>query len=304
MPLELGESDMSPATASRRRFLGTGAVLTVGAAVAASPKSFGADIAEYDAFYAGFVLNNKIEDDSLIRIQKSGVLQVGIAVDPPYAYVDQTTGNYSGIDAEIVKFIMKMLKIPKYEIQTTSFDGLIPGLLAKRYDIIGDSMHYTPTRAQVVDFSFPTYYYSEWLMVKIGSPVQHATSIETLSGPIGSQLGNDYSEWLKTVPAVTYKGYKTPEDMINDLRAGRLNGIIHDLPILAELAKDHPEYGLVLGDKYTSRKFKNPVAYSRHISRQEDVQFREGWSRGIQWMQANGEIAKILDKYGLAGYSN
>jgi hypothetical protein len=109
MTLERGESEVSAATGSRPQFLGAGAMLTVGAAVAASPKACAAETADFE----GFVLNDKIKDDSLIRIQKSGVPRVGISVDPPYAYVDQATGNYSGIDAEIVQFIMKMLKIPK-----------------------------------------------------------------------------------------------------------------------------------------------------------------------------------------------
>ena len=49
---------------------------------------------------------------------------------------------------------------------------MIPGLLAGRFDVVGDSIHCTKARAKVVDFSFPTYYYSEWLVVrKAGCPM-------------------------------------------------------------------------------------------------------------------------------------
>ncbi|BCG82170.1 ABC transporter substrate-binding protein [Mesorhizobium sp. 113-3-3] len=290
---------------NRRGLLGAGAMLAVGSLALSARRSSAAEAAAFDPSFEGFILNDKIQDDSLVRIQQAGVLRVGISDDPPYSFVDQSTGQYSGIEADIVQYIMKMLKIPQYKVDTVSFDGLIPGLLASRYDIIGDSMHYTAQRAKVVDFSFPTYFYAEWLMVPKGSPQEGATSIDSLGGrTIGSQLGNDYSEWLKATPGVVYKGYKMPEDMINDLRAGRIDGIIFDLPILAVLAKKHPEYGLVLAPNYKPRTFKNPAHYSRHIFRKEDVQFREAWSRALQWMQMNGKISEILDRYGLAEYSN
>ncbi|MGH7155084.1 MAG: transporter substrate-binding domain-containing protein, partial [Acetobacteraceae bacterium] len=95
------------------------------------------------------------------RVQKKGELVLTTSNDWPYSYLDSKTGAFTGIDADIINAVTKMLMIPKISVKTVSFDGMIPGLLDGRFDIVGDSIHYTKARAKVVDFSFPTYYYSE-----------------------------------------------------------------------------------------------------------------------------------------------
>ncbi len=65
-----------------------------------------------------------------------------------------------------------MLKIDKISVQTVTFDGLIPGLLDGRFDIVGDSIHYTKNRSKVVNFCWGTYYYAEALVVPEGNPLK------------------------------------------------------------------------------------------------------------------------------------
>jgi polar amino acid transport system substrate-binding protein len=302
-------TDLDGATSkgvNRRAFLLAGSAITASVGLASVSESSAANVetVDFDSSYEGFILDQKIQGDSLTRIQKSGRITIGCSINPPFAYIDQNTGVYSGIDAEIVKYVLKMLKIKEYKVDTLSFDGLIPGLLSQRYDMIGDSLHYTPKRAQVIDFSFPNYFYAEGLLTKKGSPLEHAGSITELSGyTIGSQLGDNYSDWLKAVPGVRYKGYKSWPDLYNDLRAGRIDGLLNDLPILTSFIKDHPEYDLVVGGKYKSAQIKTPANYARHIFRQEDVQLREAWTDAVQWMQQNGKVSEILARYNLAGYS-
>ena len=48
-----------------------------------------------------------------------------------------------------------MLKIPKIDVQTVTFDGLVPGTLDGRFDMVGDSIHYTKARAKVVELLLP-----------------------------------------------------------------------------------------------------------------------------------------------------
>ena len=48
-----------------------------------------------------------------------------------------------------------MLKIPKVDVQTATFDGLIPGTLDGRFDMVGDSIHYTKARVQDREFLLP-----------------------------------------------------------------------------------------------------------------------------------------------------
>src|SRR5437016_7376618 len=126
-----------------------------------------------DSSYADFVLP-KIngDDDSLVKIQKKGVIVVGISDDWPYSFLDPKANNaWAGIDADTITFCCKMLKIPKIDVQTVTFDGLVPGTLAGRFDMVGDSIHYTKARSKIVNFCFPNYYYAETLAVPKGNPL-------------------------------------------------------------------------------------------------------------------------------------
>src|SRR5690348_859166 len=110
-------------------------------------------------------------DGSLERVQKRGELIIGTSNDWPYSYLDAKTGAFSGIDADIIQAAAKLLNIKKVTVQTVPFDGLVPGVLSGRFDMVGDSIHFTPERAKLVSFSFPTYYYAETLVVKKGSKI-------------------------------------------------------------------------------------------------------------------------------------
>ena len=111
-------------------------------------------------------------DDSFTKIQKKGVLTIGTSNDWPYSFLDPKTNAWSGLDAEIITFAAKMLKIPKEDVQTVTFDGLVPRTLAGRFDMVGDSIHYTKARSKVVNFCFPTYYYAETMAVAKGNPAE------------------------------------------------------------------------------------------------------------------------------------
>ena len=76
-------------------------------------------------------------DDSLAKIQKKGLV-VGTSNDWPYSFLDPKTNEWTGLDGDILKYVAKMLKIDKITVQTVTFDGLIPGLLDGRFDIVGD----------------------------------------------------------------------------------------------------------------------------------------------------------------------
>ena len=157
---------------SRRRLLTSSAA--AGAAVVAAPAIVQGAVAvpPVDTSFKDFVLSNVGCDDSLAKFQQKGEIVVGTSDDWPYSFYPANSTEWSGLDADIIKYVAKMLKIPKITVSTVEFSGLIPGLLSGRFDIVGDSIHWTLARSKVVEFCFPTYYYSEWLAVKKGNPLK------------------------------------------------------------------------------------------------------------------------------------
>lgn len=289
----------------RRGLLAAGSA--VAGAMAASGLARTAAAAEQppvDTSFKDFTLPKFECDNSLLRVQKKGELILTTSNDWPYSYLNSKSGEFTGLDADILNAAAKMLMIPKITVKTVSFDGMIPGLLAGRFDIVGNSIHYTKARAKVVDFSFPTYYYSEWLVVQKGK-LPDVKSIADLKGKTcGALLGTNYAQWIQQTPGVIYKDYKDWVSMAQDIHNGRLDAAVHDQPIIAASIKDHPEWNLALVEGYEPHQLKNPAGYSRYAFRQADVQLRTGISSAIEWMEDSGDVTKILTKWGLTGYNN
>jgi polar amino acid transport system substrate-binding protein len=257
------------------------------------------------AAYADFVLPNiNSDDDSLTKIIKKGSLVAGMSQDWPYSFLDDKTGEWKGLDADIVRMAAKMLQIPKIDVQTVTFDGLVPGTISGRFDMIADSIHYTKARAKVVGFSFPTYYYAETLVVAKGNP-QKIHQLPDLKGKrVGTLVGTNYMEWMGELGIATAQPYKDWVQMLPELANGRLDAVLYDQPVMAATINQHPEWKVEMVEEYEPRTFKNPNGYSRYVFRQSDIALTNAFSAAIEWMQYNGELKKILTNWGLTGYNN
>ena len=186
-----------------------------------------------------------------------------------------------------------------------TFDGLIPGLLDGRFDIVGDSIHYTKNRSKVVNFCLATYYYAEALVVPKGNP-HNLHQLSDLKGyTVGTLLGTNYAEWLQAVPGVKFQGYKDWAQIIPELAHSAAPMLrCYDQPVVAALMKQHPEWKIEIATDYEPHTFKNPAGYSSYAFRQGDIQWVTAFSSAIQWMQYNGKMKEILAKWGLTGYNN
>lgn len=81
-----------------------------------------------------------------------------IAFDVPYApfeYKDEN-GNLTGFEVELAEAMCEEMNA-NCEFVIQAWDGMIPGLLARKFDLIMSSMSITPERAERVLFSEPYY---------------------------------------------------------------------------------------------------------------------------------------------------
>ena len=280
-----------------------GCITAGGALLAALPmlgrSSALAAVPAFDSSFKDFAVSSYDADDSLSRVQKKGELVIGTSNDWPYSFLDPKTGEFDGIDADIIKMVTKVLKISKITVQTVPFDGLVAGVSSGRFDMVGDSIHYTPKRAQVVGFSYPTYFYADGLVVKKGSAIE-ATGLSDLKGKsVGTILGTNYTDWIQEEPSITYKGYKDAQSLVQDVASGRLDVGIYDQPVLAAVLKENSQWSIEFVPAYKPRTPKVPANYSCYLFRQADEQLNAGVSRVVQWMQQSGEMRKIITKWNL-----
>ena len=120
-------------------------------------------------------INAASAETALERAKREGVIQVGFPNQAPYAYANEK-GELTGADAEVAKLVVQKMGIPKMEGVLTEFAALIPGLKAKRFDMVL-AMFVTPARCEQVAFSEPLYGVGQALIVAKGNPLSSATSI-------------------------------------------------------------------------------------------------------------------------------
>jgi polar amino acid transport system substrate-binding protein len=119
---------------------------------------------------AGVGFAGKAEAQSdFLEIKKRGFIGVATANEVPYGYMD-ANGDAAGIGPDVAKQVLKAIGITDIQWVVTPFGSLIPGLRARRFDLVAAEQNILPARCQVVAFSVPNSSYGEGLLVKAGNP--------------------------------------------------------------------------------------------------------------------------------------
>jgi polar amino acid transport system substrate-binding protein len=225
-----------------------------------------------------------------------GPLKIGTeGAYPPFNYVD-TDGTIKGFDVEIGLALCEKIGA-KCEVVAQDWDGIIPALLAKKYDMIIASMFITEERKKVVDFTQPYYKAAMTHVVAKDSPLTEFSDKALAGKTIGAQGGTTQAEFAeKMYPSATLKTYPTQDEVNLDLAAGRLDLQVGDfLPMFDWVHKDAGACCKMAGEPITDPAF---VGDGVGIAvRKEDAKLREALNKAIAEVVADGTYKKINDKY-------
>ncbi|UNU74197.1 transporter substrate-binding domain-containing protein [Moraxella nasovis] len=171
-----------------------------------------------------------------------------IATEAAYPPFNDTTadGQIVGFDVDVINAVCEEMKT-KCEIVAQDWDGLIPGLLANKYDAIIAGMSITEERLQQVDFSDP--YFSNtivWLAKNDGSfDPNHITN--SVLGGQRSTTGADYiTEKYDGKDGNRVQLYDTYTNAYLDMKAGRNVAVMAEKVSAADWLKQNSDgFGLV-----------------------------------------------------------
>jgi polar amino acid transport system substrate-binding protein len=110
---------------------------------------------------------------TLERAKQDGFIRVGFANEAPFGFATPE-GKLTGEAPEVAKAVLNAMGIPQVDGVLTEFGSLIPGLKAKRFDVIAAGMFITPKRCAEIAFSEPSYGIGQAMLVKAGNPKQIA----------------------------------------------------------------------------------------------------------------------------------
>ncbi len=215
---------------------------------------------------------------------------------PPFSFV-QPNGELAGFDIDIAKAIGEAMGA-EVTLVAQDFDGIIPALLAKKYDAIVASMSITEERKQKVDFSKKYYQTPAKFVCKKGTIATF--SREAIKGKsVGVQRATIHDKYITDNYGtdVEIKRYGTQDEAYLDIVAGRIDMLLADSVALADGFLKKPE-----GKDYefTGPDLNDPKWFGEGAGiaiRKEDKDLGEQISKAIDTIRANGTYKKIQDKY-------
>ncbi|WP_366922127.1 ABC transporter substrate-binding protein [Metallumcola ferriviriculae] len=236
------------------------------------------------------------EPTFLDELKETGVIRVGSTpTGPPFTFLNPKSNEIEGLMVDIASLVGDELGL-KVEINAIQFSSLIPSVQSEKIDLVSAGMAITEDRAKVIDFSIPVYSYGGGLVVAKDN--NEIKQFEDFSGKkIGVQEGTVYANYMKDYPEIETQTYKSIADMVKELKFGRLDALIGDYPIVARMLAENPD-------------FKKDVKLVREYKPKEVVKIGMGFPKGtdefqdtvnaiIQKLQENGELDKLLEKWGL-----
>jgi lysine-arginine-ornithine-binding protein len=210
---------------------------------------------------------------------------------PPFNLID-ASGKVVGFDIDIANALCAEMKV-ECEIVTSDWDGIIPALNAKKFDMIVASMSITEERKQAVDFTNP--YYTNKLQFIAPKSSDLKTDKDSLKGKvIGAQRATIAGTWLEDNlgDVVEIKLYDTQENAYLDLNSGRVDGVLADKFVNWEWLKS---------DAGKDYEFKGePVFDNDKIAiavRKGDTALTTNLDAALKAIVDNGTYKQINDKY-------
>ena len=229
-----------------------------------------------------------------------------------------SSGKIVGFEPDLAMDLCKRAGL-ECKIIAQDWDGMIPGLKAGKFDVIMDGMSITDERKKEIDFSKPYAASPGSFLAPKDSPlakapdagklvnldkdpkegdaaikgVQAALKGKTLGVQVSTTHANFASQYLKDI--ATVKEYKTTDDRDLDLKAGRIDASLDDLPTnMATASKPDASELAIVGPKLIGGVFG--VGEGMGI-RKSDADLTAKFDKALTEAIADGTVKKLSEQW-------
>lgn len=189
--------------------------------------------------------------DTLDDILARGTLRVGM--EPGYMPFEMTNkkGEIVGFDVDMAKRMAQAMGV-KLELVSTAWDGIIPALITKKFDIIMSGMTLTQERNLKISFADPYIVIGQSILIdkKLAGEVKSYKDLNDKKYKVASKLGTTGEQATKRmIPNATYISFETEQEGVMDLLNGKIDAFVYDLPFNAIAFAEKGQAKLLLLDE-------------------------------------------------------
>ncbi len=234
---------------------------------------------------------------------------------PPWNAKDES-GKLIGFEVELANFLCIYMQAD-CTIVEQDWDGMIPGLIMRKYDAIMAGMSITDERMKTINFS-------QGYADEVASlAVMKGSSLEGMDTPKAINLstgGGDVKKALKTLTAalagktigvqtatihqnflesgdvgnVKVRTYKTQDEVNLDLAAGRIDAALAAAVAFTDYAEKSGKPVVLVGPTFSGGAFGNGVGVG---IRKDDTDLLKRFNKAINTARKNGKISELAIKW-------
>ncbi|HEX3982979.1 MAG TPA: transporter substrate-binding domain-containing protein [Acidisoma sp.] len=247
-------------------------------------------------------------------------LHVTIATEGAFAPWNLTRpdGTLAGFEVDLAKDLCRRMAAD-CKLVAQNWDGIIPGLLAGKYDAIMSGMSATPKRAEIVAFSAPYGSTGQTFAVMAGGPLSNlpmtGKMISLTADPdaakqdiaalkplfkgktIGVQVSSIAERFIKANfgDVAEIREYATTQEEDLDLVAGRIDAAMASPAYIMTSMKDPANKGMEMaGPRFQGGMLGKGSAVA---FRKQDVALRQAFDKALAAAKADGTTKRLSDKW-------
>ena len=221
----------------------------------------------------------------------ASALRIGVDPGyPPFSDIDEA-GRLKGFDIDIALALCARMDVACAFVRQ-DWAGLIPALLAGRFDAIVSSMSITEKRRRLVAFTDRYYSSVVRFVARKGSGFDPAAPAGRTIGAMGATIASDWLDGNRLSKVATVRLYADQEALTRALVEGRVDAAFGDALGFRDWLGSPAGAGFAyVGDRY---RLDEGIGIA---VRKEDETLRRRLNRALASILADGAYEKINAKY-------
>ncbi|HUR41383.1 MAG TPA: transporter substrate-binding domain-containing protein [Verrucomicrobiae bacterium] len=242
------------------------------------------------------------ESPTLAKIKARGELRVGLEAGyMPFEMRDKS-GELIGFDIDLAKLMARKLGV-KVTVVNQAWDGIIPALLTDKFDVLMGGMTITPERAERVDFCDPYLTIGQTVLLRanLKDRIKSHKDLDTPEFTVLSKLGTTGEiATRKAFKRAKIRTFEHEADAAIEVRNGRADGFVYDLPFNAVMAAQNPKSLVHLHEPFTREDLgwairKNDPALRAWLNEFLAGLKKDGRYQALykKWFESNAWLANV-----------
>ncbi|MEZ5883318.1 MAG: ectoine/hydroxyectoine ABC transporter substrate-binding protein EhuB [Paracoccaceae bacterium] len=238
--------------------------------------------------------------DKLEDLKAQGFARIAIANEPPFTAV-AADGTVSGAAPDVAREIFKRLGVPEVVASISEYGAMIPGLQARRHDVITAGLFMKPERCAAVAYSEPVLCDAEAFLLPKGNPKGFQSYADIAADPeatIGAPGGGTEEKLALEAGVPRDRVIVVPDGQsgLKMVQDGRID--VYSLPVLSIsdlLAKAGDDNLEMVAPVVGAPVYCDGAAFNK-----DDTALRDAFDVELAKMKESGEFAAIVEPYGFS----